>query len=54
MRGHPNPNLHHASFLIVRELLLRRTKNTYNANGCIVITYLFKDIVKEAEHIKKI
>jgi len=35
-------------------LLLQRTMNTYNANGCIVVTYLFKDVIKEAEHIKKI
>jgi len=28
--------------------------NTYNANGCIVVTYLFKDVVKEAEHKKNI
>jgi len=51
---HPNPNSIYYAFVIVRELLLRKTMNTYNANRCIVVTYLFKDVVKEAEHIKKI
>jgi len=42
---HPNSNLHLPYFfsVIVWELLLRRTMNIYNANGCIVVTYLFKD-----------
>jgi len=53
---HPNPNLHLPCFIsvIVWELLLRRIMNTYNDNECIVITYLFKDVMKEAEYIKKI
>jgi len=54
---HPcaNPNFHLPCFTcgIIRELFLRRTMNTYNANGYIVATYLFKDVVKEAEYIKK-
>jgi len=50
---HPNPNLHLTCFIfvIVRELLLRKTMNTYNANECIVVTYLFKDVERG---IKKI
>jgi len=51
---HPNPNLPYFISVIVEELFLRRTVNIYNVNGCTVITYLFKDVVKEAEHIKNI
>ena len=50
---HQNPNFRLLYFIsvIVWELeeVLRGTINTYNANGCIVVTYLFKDVVKEVD-----
>ena len=52
-----HPNLYLSCFIsvIVRKLLLRRTMNIYNANECIVVTYLFKEICeKDGTHKKNI